>query len=149
MKLRILALGDEDITRWVFNSLTGRGMEVVRFSQLPETIALLKLCFRIYWPEAEVSFVAEGEQGIKLAKSQPMDIILLDLILPDISGLDVLNKIRSFTRIPVIILTADRNQDTLIKAIRSGANDYVLKPFKQTELMNRLRQFINQGATVS
>ena len=114
--------------------------------QIQET---LKLSFQIYWPEVEVSFATRGEEGVRMARCESVDVILLELILPDISGLDVLNKIRSFTQTPVVILTADRNQETLIKALRSGANDYVLKPFKQIELMNRLRQFINQGATVS
>ena len=105
----------------------------------------LRLCFRIYWPEAEVSFIAEGEQGIKLAKSQPMDIILLDLGLPDMSGFEVLGKIRSFSQTPVVMLTAHRDQEEIVRAIKSGANDYLVKPFRQVDLMTRIKKYAIQG----
>ena len=68
----------------------------------------LKLTFKVYWPEVELSFATHGKEGVRMAQSSQADVIILDLILPDITGLDVLNQIRSFTRTPVIILTADR-----------------------------------------
>ncbi len=109
----------------------------------------LRLSFQIYWPEAEVSFAALGKSGVNMARSEPADAILLDLKLPDISGLEVLDQIRSFSQTPVIILTASRDQDSIIKAIGSGANDYVLKPFKQIELMSRIRQALDSIVTAS
>ena len=101
----------------------------------------LRLCFRIYWPEAEVSYVAEGEQGLKLAKSQPADITLLDLGLPDISGFDVLTNIRTFSKTPVVMLTARRDKEEIVKAIQSGANDYLVKRFRQVDLMTRIKKY--------
>jgi DNA-binding response OmpR family regulator len=109
--------------------------------QIRET---LKLAFNIYWPEAVVSFAANGQQGVRMAHADPVDTILLDLRLPDISGLEVLNQIRAFSQTPVIILTADRNPENIIKAVRSGANDYILKPFRQVELISRIRQCNHQ-----
>jgi DNA-binding response OmpR family regulator len=100
----------------------------------------LKVCFRIYWPEAELLCTTEGEDALKVAWNLPMDLILLDLGLPDIPGLEVLKKIRIFSKTPIIILTGSRDQENIVNAIQSGANDYVIKPFRQMELMPRIRQ---------
>jgi DNA-binding response OmpR family regulator len=108
----------------------------------------LRLSFQVYWPEAEVSFAALGQDGVKLARNETMDVILLDLKLPDVSGFDVLSSVRSFSQIPVIILTADRKEDDVIRAIGLGADDYVVKPFRQIELMSRIRQHINLETAV-
>ena len=97
----------------------------------------LRLSFQIYWPQAEILFSAFGEDGVKLAKNTSVDIVLLDLVLPDISGHEVLSKIRSFSLVPVIVLTASRKPEDVFNAINSGANDFIIKPFKQLELMSR------------
>jgi CheY-like chemotaxis protein len=102
----------------------------------------IRLFFKIYWPEADVEFAAGGEDGVKLVKNKNRDIVLLDLGLPDISGFEVLNWIRNFSDIPIIILTAAHEKELVIKAIQSGANDYVVKPFKQMDLMPRIRKYI-------
>jgi two-component system KDP operon response regulator KdpE/two-component system response regulator VicR len=69
-----------------------------------------------------------------------MDAILLDLKLPDITGQEVLEKIRVFSWTPVVIITATRKQEDVIKCISAGANDFVLKPFKQLDLLSRVRR---------
>lgn len=109
----------------------------------------LRLAFQIYWPESEVSFAACGLTGVKIARNEPADVILLDLMLPDISGFEVLSKIRSFSQTPVVVITATRNEDDVIKTICSGASDYMIKPFKQLELMSRIRRLVNTGAGVN
>jgi len=109
----------------------------------------LRLSFKIYWPEAEVIFSANGESGVKSAKSEHFDTILLDLILPDISGYEVLSRIRSFSQTPIIIVTVTRSPEDVTRAISLGANDFVVKPFKQLELMSRIRQHVKLGAAVN
>jgi DNA-binding response OmpR family regulator len=103
----------------------------------------LKLCFSIYWPEAEIHTAGMGEEGVGMARSQSMDAILLDLRLPDISGFDVLNQIRRFSPAPVIVLSAARERDDVIKAMAFGADDYVVKPFQQADLLTRIRHHIS------
>jgi DNA-binding response OmpR family regulator len=112
-----------------------------------QTQEALRLSFQIYWPEAIITSATQGEDGLYLARSEQRDAILLDLKLPDISGLDVLKKIRTFSLTPVIVVTANKSQDDIIQTIGAGANDYILKPFKQLELMSRIRQQINLGVT--
>jgi DNA-binding response OmpR family regulator len=109
----------------------------------------LRRAFQTYWPEAEVFFAACGQDGIKSAENGPADVILLDLILPDISGYDVLDKIRTFSRTPVIIISSTRNQEDVVKSVVSGANDFVIKPFKPVELISRIRHLVDLKAVVS
>jgi len=113
-----------------------------------QTREALRLSFQIYWPEAELSFAKFGAEGVSLARRGSPDAILLDLKLPDVSGFEVLDQIRSFTKTPVIIVTASKNREDCVRTIQSGANDYVLKPFKQLELMSRIRQQIDFGVAV-
>jgi two-component system KDP operon response regulator KdpE len=80
-----------------------------------------------------------GEEGIVQAAMSRPDIVILDLGLPDISGIDVLKKIREWSTVPVIVLSVlDAEQDK-IAALDAGADDYVTKPFGMGELMARLR----------
>jgi DNA-binding response OmpR family regulator len=114
-----------------------------------QTRETLKLSFQIYWPEAVVEFASSGQEGINTARMTTFDAVLLDLVLPDISGFDVLTQIRNFSNVPVIILTADHNPENSKRAKKAGANDYILKPFKQVELFSRINQNVKIGAAVN
>lgn len=84
--------------------------------------------------------VAEtGAQAILSAMSNKMDIILLDLGLPDMDGIDVIKKIRSWSRIPIIVITARSEDSDKIEALDAGADDYLTKPFSVDELLARIR----------
>ena len=81
----------------------------------------------------------KGEQGILSAASQRPDIILLDLGLPDMDGVDVILKIRSWTNTPIIVISARSEDSDKIAALDAGADDYLTKPFSVEELLARLR----------
>jgi DNA-binding response OmpR family regulator len=114
--------------------------------QIQET---LRLSFQMYWPETRVICAGTGLDGVKQARLERMDVILLDLRLPDITGLETLEKIRVFSQTPVVIITATRKQEDVIKCMRAGANDFVLKPFKQLELLSRVRRLMGNSQTVT
>jgi DNA-binding response OmpR family regulator len=103
----------------------------------------LRLSFKMYWPEVELICASTGMDGIRQAKEGKIDVILLDLILPDLHGAEVLDKIRVFSQTPVLIVTANRNQEDIIRCMRGGANDFMVKPFKHLELLSRIRKLIN------
>jgi two-component system OmpR family response regulator len=86
-----------------------------------------------------VDLVADGEEGEQLAKSQPYDLIVLDLRLPGRSGQQVLRNLRSrgFEK-PVLVLTAQDAVDAKVETLRAGADDYVTKPFAFEELLARV-----------
>jgi len=80
-----------------------------------------------------------GEGAIKLSTSHKPDAILLDLGLPDIDGVDIIKKIRSWSNTPIIVISARSDDSDKIDALDSGANDYLTKPFSVEELLARLR----------
>jgi two-component system, OmpR family, response regulator len=86
-----------------------------------------------------VDLVADGEEGERLALSQPYDLVILDMRLPGKSGLEVLRGLRSrgFER-PVLVLTAQDAVDAKVTTLRAGADDYVTKPFAFEELLARV-----------
>ena len=82
---------------------------------------------------------ANGEAGVLATASQNPDIILLDLGLPDMDGIEVIKRVRSWSNVPIIVISA-RSEDTdKIDALDAGADDYLTKPFSVEELLARLR----------
>jgi len=80
-----------------------------------------------------------GRQGLAAAAQQRHDVIILDLGLPDMNGLDVLKQLREWTQTPVIILTVHDSEAEKVESLDGGADDYVTKPFNTAELLARLR----------
>lgn len=87
-----------------------------------------------------------GEDGLEISKLYDYDIIVLDLMLPDMHGLDVLQRLRD-ARIetPVLILTGLSDMDNKIKGLRKGADDYLTKPFNKEELLERIRVIVRRS----
>lgn len=87
----------------------------------------------------EVVDAASGENGLGLCAVEEPDIVVLDLNLPDMNGLEVLRRLREWSRVPVIVLSAEDGDRTIVDALDRGADDYVTKPFKMSVFMARLR----------
>ena len=86
-----------------------------------------------------VSEAVAGEEGLRLALAQPPDLVILDLGLPDLDGQDVLKRLREWYTSPIIVLSARDQEPQKIKALDSGADDYLTKPFGIGELLARMR----------
>jgi two-component system KDP operon response regulator KdpE len=80
-----------------------------------------------------------GKEGLALAASHPPDLILLDIGLPDESGLEVLKKLREWYKRPIILLSVQKDEESIVKAMDHDANDYLTKPFRTGELTARIR----------
>ncbi len=87
----------------------------------------------------EVQIARTGHQALALAARRHPDVVILDLGLPDISGVDVIHGLRGWTTVPIIVLSARTAEAQKVAALDAGANDYVSKPFGMDELMARLR----------
>jgi two-component system KDP operon response regulator KdpE len=85
-----------------------------------------------------------AKEGLIMAGNHPPELILLDLGLPDQSGHNVLKSLRQWYTNPVIILSVQKNEDDIIRALDNGANDYLSKPFRTGELLARIRSAIRQ-----
>lgn len=86
-----------------------------------------------------------GREGINLAASHQPELIILDIGLPDISGHEVLKKLREWYTNPIIILSVQSNEEDIVKALDSGANDYLVKPFRTGELLARIRSALRSN----
>lgn len=86
-----------------------------------------------------------GKNGLLSSAMEHPDIILLDLGLPDMDGLLVLEQLRVWSTIPILILTVQDDEKTMIKALDSGADDYITKPFNTGELLARVRVAIRHS----
>jgi two-component system KDP operon response regulator KdpE len=80
-----------------------------------------------------------GEEGLRAAASQPPDLIILDLGLPDLDGQEVLRRLREWSNAPIVVLSARDQEKQKIDALDGGADDYVTKPFSMGELLARMR----------
>lgn len=87
---------------------------------------------------------ANGAEGLRLTKSHGPQLILLDLGLPDISGLDLLKELKVWYKKPIIIVSAIHQEASIIEALDSGASDYLTKPFRTGELLARIRSALRR-----
>ncbi len=97
----------------------------------------------------DVRDVALGHEGIVLAADGVIDLMILDLGLPDIDGIEVLTRIRTFSELPVIVLTARDQQSDKVRALDAGADDYVTKPFDIEEVLARIRAALRRAPTAA
>jgi two-component system KDP operon response regulator KdpE len=87
-------------------------------------------------------FAANGREGLTAAATYHPSLIILDLGLPDIDGIELLVKLREWYSKPIIVLTVRNSEDDIIAALDKGANDYLTKPFRSGELLARIRTAI-------
>jgi two-component system KDP operon response regulator KdpE len=92
---------------------------------------------------------ANATEGIQAATDKPPDLIILDLRLPDMDGGNVLQQLRSWTRLPVIVLSVRSGEDEKVRLLELGADDYVVKPFGMAELVARARMALRRHALAS
>ena len=96
----------------------------------------------------DVLEAASGEAAIQAAASEHPDLVLLDLGLPGMSGLDVITALRGWTQVPIIVLTVRDDERAKVMAFDAGADDYVTKPFGMDELLARLRAALRRSSPV-
>lgn len=113
----------------------------------PQIRRLLDITFRA---EGYATLLAEtGQSSLGILASQGADLIVLDLGLPDMDGVDVLQALRAWSQVPVIVLTVRADEIGKVRAFDLGANDYVTKPFGVQELMARVRAQLRTRAITS
>ena len=92
----------------------------------------------------EVETAYDGETALKMARTRRYDLILLDVMLPGLSGLEVCQQIRSFSRVPIMMLTAKGDDMDKIMGLEYGADDYVTKPFNILEIKARIKAILRR-----
>ncbi|MEU3935019.1 response regulator [Streptomyces sp. NPDC029044] len=92
----------------------------------------------------DVDAAPDGATALRLAAARQPDVVLLDLGLPDMDGVDVIKGLRGWGRVPILVLSARQGSDEKVAALDAGADDYVTKPFSMNELLARLRAAVRR-----
>jgi two-component system KDP operon response regulator KdpE len=94
----------------------------------------------------EVRTAPSGERALAAVATDPPDVVILDLGLPDLDGIEVTRRLRAWTEVPIIVLSAEGSDHRKVLALDEGANDYVTKPFSMPELLARVRVALRHPA---
>jgi two-component system KDP operon response regulator KdpE len=94
----------------------------------------------------EVAEVGTGEGALDALVIQPFDLMILDLMLPDVDGVEVCRRLREWSRLPVVVLSAHGEEEVKVRALDQGADDYVTKPFSAPELLARMRSAMRRAS---
>lgn len=97
----------------------------------------------------EVLTASDGRQALELLQSQRPDLILLDIMMPNMDGYQFISHLRRESKIPVIMVTAKQQEEDIIRGFELGADDYITKPFRLRELLMRLRAVLRRAGTAA
>jgi two-component system, OmpR family, KDP operon response regulator KdpE len=115
---------------------------------IDDEVQMRRLLRRILEQEGhKVLLVDTGKEGLAHAGTDRPDVIVLDLGLPDIDGLEVLKELRSRSSIPILILSVREAEETIVEALDGGADDYLTKPFRTGELLARIRALLRHRSS--
>src|SRR5579863_1822400 len=92
-----------------------------------------------------VDIATDGEDGLFMAQSNPYDLVILDLMLPKLDGRSLLQRLRAGSAVPVLVLTARDEKESIVVLLNTGADDYVAKPFDLGELLARAKALVRRG----
>lgn len=97
----------------------------------------------------EVTEVAAGEAALDALATAVFDLMILDLVLPDVDGVEVCRRVRDWSELPVVVLSAHGDEEIKVRALDEGADDYVTKPFSAPELLARMRSALRRASAKS
>jgi DNA-binding response OmpR family regulator len=119
-------------------------MKLLVVDDAPEVIEAVSVSFGLQWRDTDVLGASDGEAGLDLVEHEHPDLVLLDIAMPDMDGFETLRRIREFSDVPVIMLTARDSVVDKVKGLELGADDYVTKPFDHLELLARVRAVLRR-----
>jgi len=120
-----------------------RGARILAVDDEPDILSALETILRSAGYETDTA--ASGKEALARARLRLPDAVILDLVLPDRSGIDVCRELRRWTQIPILLLSVVGDEDEKVEALDAGADDYVTKPFPVNELLARLRAALRRG----
>ncbi len=121
-------------------------MKILVVDDEPDVVESVRLGFELQWREIDVVGAGTGEDALDRIEQDRPDIVLLDIGLPDIDGFEVIRRIRAFSDVPVVMLTARDDAMDKVKGLELGADDYITKPFNHLELMARVKAVLRRLA---
>jgi two-component system KDP operon response regulator KdpE len=119
-------------------------MKLLVIDDAPEVIEAVSVSFSLQWRDTEVLGARDGESGLLLLAREHPDVVLLDIAMPGLDGFETLRRIREFSDVPVLMLTARDSVVDKVKGLELGADDYVTKPFDHLELLARIKAVLRR-----
>lgn len=141
---RMNSQSDKIDPNWLPNATPFAKMKILVIDDEPANVALLEAML-LEGGYTRVKAIADSRLAMETCLSFDPDLVLLDLMMPHVDGFTVLESIRAAageTFLPVIVLTADANESTKLRALRAGATDFLLKPFDQLEVLLRMNNLL-------
>lgn len=123
-------------------------MKILVVDDEPDVIKVIGISFRMQQPAWEVIGATDGIEALELVERERPDVVLLDIGLPEMNGLDVLRSIRLFSDVPVIMLTVRDDELSKVQGLEFGADDYMTKPFSHLELLARVRAVLRRAQSL-
>jgi two-component system KDP operon response regulator KdpE len=120
-------------------------MKILIIEDDNDIVESVSMTIHMIWSDSEILSSGLGTEGLDLINKQCPDIVILDLELPDISGFDVLKQVRLFSSVPILILTVRGTEQDMVKGLEMGANEYLVKPFRQMEFLARLKLLLRKN----
>ena len=130
--------------RWLPNAALCSKMKIIVIDDEPANVALLEAMLA-EGGYTRVQTITDSRVAINTCVAYEPDLVLLDLMMPHIDGFTILDALRAAAAesfLPVIVLTADANESTKLRALRAGATDFLLKPFDQVEVLLRIHNLL-------
>ena len=121
-------------------------MKVLVVDYDPDIVEAVSICFALRWPDAELVDAPDGATALSAFAAEDPDVIILDLGLPDINGLEVCRSIRETSQVPILILTARGGELNKVRGLEMGADDYITKPFSHLELLARIKAVVRRAS---
>ncbi len=119
-------------------------MKLLVVDDADEVIEAVTVSFTLQWREVQVLGATDGEAALDVIEQESPDLVLLDVMMPGIDGYETLRRLRAFSDVPVIMLTAKDDVLDKVKGLELGADDYVTKPFDHLELMARVKALLRR-----
>jgi two-component system KDP operon response regulator KdpE len=123
--------------------VTGRSTKILVVDDEAQIRRALRIALRANG--FEVLEAADGGDALDRAAAEPPDLVVLDLSLPGLGGVDVCRRLRQWSQVPVIVVSAARDDETKVAALDAGADDYLTKPFSMVELLARMRMALRRA----
>jgi DNA-binding response OmpR family regulator len=123
----------------------GGDVKVLVIGEREEEAQSIRVCLNLAWSQVNMVTAARGEDGIDMVETEAPDVAMLDLELPDTDGFSVLERIRAFSDVPVIILSERQAEMDKARALETGADDYITKPFNPIDLLTRVKAVLRRA----
>jgi two-component system KDP operon response regulator KdpE len=120
-------------------------MKILIVDDEPDVVKLVRMSFEVQEPAWEALSAYDGEEALTIFETEQPDLMILDIMMPEMSGFDVLKELRRFSDVPVIMLTAKENEIDKVMGLNLGADDYITKPFGHLELLARVKAVLRRS----